>query len=325
MNPLKADKVQFGFLDNSPHITRGVASTLNFYDPNIGAVSLSKLISERGLDGFASVSKSLVGSDYNTIQNAIDSLPSEGGLVVIYEGVYSEALTITKPVVMLARGNVSIEATDTSCISVSDASIYLDGVGLVIKSFLGNSNPSVISHTSVGVEELVFRGCSFDISNHANAEFIVASKGDVRLSDCSFTGTGKLDISSASSFVALGVSVLPELELTNMISQSYISATQSSEITLVASSLTLEGRYISCLGDNASSLTKNQVIGSRDFVAEAVVDITFPCPLSTTEYMVVFEGNTQKELPVVSNKTVEGFRVTFANPLNETVRWSIFM
>lgn len=200
---------------------------LNFYDPNIGAIELSKLISERGLDNFASVSKSLIGSDYNTIQNAIDSLPTEGGLVVVYEGVYSEALTITKPVVIMARGNVSIESTDAPCISVTDASILLDGLNLVVKSFLGNSNPSVISHTSVNVEGLVFRGCSFDISNHANAEFIVASKGDIRLSDCSFTGTGKLDISNANRFVVLGVSVLPELELTNMITQSYISATQA--------------------------------------------------------------------------------------------------
>ena len=78
MNPLKADKVQFGFSDNSPHITRGAGSSLSLYDPNIGSVLLSSLISERGLDNFATVSKSLLGSDYSTIQSAVDSLPYRG-------------------------------------------------------------------------------------------------------------------------------------------------------------------------------------------------------------------------------------------------------
>ncbi len=327
MNPLKADKVQLGFTDNSPHITRGAGSSLSLYDPNIGSVLLSTLITERGLDNFATVSKSLLGSDYSTIQSAVDSLPTEGGTVIVYGGTYAEQITISKPVVFISRGAVNIESTDTSCISISSASVVLDGFNFVVKSQLGNTNPSAIEITSDGLASYptTLKGCVLDISGHANAEFITSSQAEVIVSDTLFTGIGKISISSTTRFLLNGCSVCPEVELTNLISTSYISANQTVGITLVGSEVSVEGRLAVYAGDNASALTKSQIVGGRDFQAEDVVDITFNCPLSTDQYMVLFEDNSQREIPVISNRTTTGFRVSFSNPLNETVRWSILM
>ena len=112
MNPIKADKIQFCSLASHPNIQRDTTSSLVFYDTSVGSISLKALVGERAVDDVVSVSKSNQGADFNSVQEAIDFLPQSGGVVVVYQGTYSESLSISKPVVMFSRGEVVIDSTE---------------------------------------------------------------------------------------------------------------------------------------------------------------------------------------------------------------------
>ena len=116
MNPIKADKIQFGNSSGLPHIRRSTTNELVFFDPPVGEISLSNILSERSVSEVITVSKTTQGSDFSTIQEAIDFLPQSGGLIVVYQGSYSESLSITKPVVLISRGNVVLDSTDVTLV-----------------------------------------------------------------------------------------------------------------------------------------------------------------------------------------------------------------
>ena len=75
MNPIKADKIQFGNSSGLPHIRRSTTNELVFFDPPVGEISLSNIL-ERSVSEVITVSKTTQGSDFSTIQEAIDFLHS---------------------------------------------------------------------------------------------------------------------------------------------------------------------------------------------------------------------------------------------------------
>lgn len=322
MSPIKADKLQLGNLESHPSIERNTTSNLVFFDKDVGSVSLKSLVSERGIEGVVTVSKSNLGADFSTIQEAIDFLPESGGVIAIYQGVYSESLSIAKPVVMFSRGNVVVDSTDAPCITLSDASLEVVNIGFVIRDLVGNNNPSIIEATALDTSKVLEVGiCSFDTTNHPTASFLSCSKVSLLLSECVFSGEGAVSVSEANVLEVIGAQV-PDVTLTNMISQSFISASSTLDVSLTNSDIHLSGNVKTCVGDADSTLKQSVVSGSTDFDNEAQKDVTFPCPLSDAEYTLSLQPSSQGLMPSISNQTKEGFTLTYANPIDETIRWS---
>ena len=112
----------------SPSISNGGANTLTLYDSTSGTITLDQLLNARVFSNVSVVSKQDSGSDYTTIQGALDALPASGGIIFIYGGVYAETLTVNKPLHLIGVGDVSIEATDTTAISAVDANLTLENI-----------------------------------------------------------------------------------------------------------------------------------------------------------------------------------------------------
>lgn len=322
MNPIKADALLLGSLANHPKVSRGSNSDLILFDQHMGSIALSTLVGERGIDNVVTVSKTSAGADFATIQEAIDFLPNTGGAVIVYEGTYTETLITTKPLFLMARGGVVVESTDAPCMTITSTSVRAFNLSFVVKDLAGNNNPSVVEASVADVADSVsFSGCSFDTSAHANASFLTSDKASVFLESCRFTGGGSISVSEATLCEMNGAR-LPDVVLTDMISGSFLSASQTLSLDLTNSSAVLSGEVASVTGDITSRLTKKVVTGVATFAVELVKDVEFDCPLSSDTYMVVLEPNSQGLLPVVSLKTNTGFRLTYANALNEDVRWS---
>lgn len=322
MNPIKADKILLGSQANHPNISRGSSSELVFFDQEAGSISLSTLVGERGVDNLVTVSKTISGSDFPTIQEAIDFLPTTGGAIVVYEGVYAEALSTSKPLTLITRGDVTLEATDAPCMTITNTSVRAHNIKFVVKDLAGNSNPSAVKVDVTDVtDEVSFTGCVFDTTNHAVANFLSSSKASIFLEGCRFLGGGQISITGATTAELRGAR-LPDVSLNNLITTGYLSASQILSLTLIDTSASVEGNIASLTGDLDSRLTKKVVSGVETFVGELEKDIEFECPLSTANYMVVVEPNSQGLLPVVSLRGVSGFRLTYSNALNEDVRWS---
>ena len=76
------------------------------------------------LKGEIVVSKKIL-SKYKTIQEALDASPV-GATIYIEEGVYHEALTITKDVRLVGRGAVTITTDTGSTVSIKGGHIQLE-------------------------------------------------------------------------------------------------------------------------------------------------------------------------------------------------------
>jgi len=323
MNPIKADKIQFGSTNNVPHARRSTTNELVFFDTAVGDISLSNILSERSISEVVTVSKTAQGKDFSTIQEAIDFLPLTGGLVVVYEGVYSESLSITKPLVLISRGNVVVDSTDAPCISLTSFDFKCSGLSFVVRDLLGNNNPSIISVQSTDVlKKVYFYDCIFDTTNHANSSFFSVQNSSLFLFNNLFLGLGSISVSSSSTCNILGGQV-PNLVLSNLLESSFVNATQILGVELVNSSISVSGNMVSCVGDVDSDLTTSVVTGQVVFDNELEKNIVFSCPLSNDSYTINLEPNTQRELPVISAKTATGFTATFQNNLTETIRWSV--
>lgn len=322
MNPIKADKIQFGTLANQPHVRRGTTNNLVLYDASVGEVALSSLVSERAVENVVTVSKSSLGTDFASIQDAINFLPSTGGVVIVYGGEYSESISVSKQVTLIARGAVSITSTDAPCVSLSGASFYAQGVGLRIIDLVGNNTPSIIEATTADTaHEIKLDSCSFDTTAHATASFLSSNLASVYLTSCVFKGEGSVDLTGALTCRVEGA-VIPNVELTNMLSLSYLSGTLILDVTLVGSSLAVSGNMNSVIGDVGSTLLQKVTTGSVDFDNSAQEDVTFTCPLSSASYVLSVEPNSQGDMPVISNRTQTGFTLTYGAPISDTIRWS---
>ena len=323
MNPIKADKIQFGNATNLPNIHRGTSNELVLYDSLVGEISLSNMLSERSISNVVSVSKTTHGRDFSTIQEAVDFLPQTGGFIVVYEGTYSESLSITKPVVLLGRGSVVIESTDAPCISLTSFDLKCSGLSFVLKDLLGNNNPAIINISSTDTTKKVyFYDCTFDNTAHLTSSFFSVQSSSLYLYSNLFSGAGLIAISGASSCEIVSGS-LPSVSLSNMTQRSYITASQVLEITLVDSFLSLSGSANSCTGDATSKLTKENVRGQVVFDNELEKVVEFTCPLSSDSYSINIEPNSQRILPVISARTSTGFTLTYENNLTETIRWAV--
>lgn len=323
MNPIKADKIQFGSSSGLPHIRRSTTNELVFFDQPVGEISLSNILSERSVSEVVTVSKTTQGSDFSTIQEAVDFLPLSGGLIIIYQGTYLESISISKSVVLISRGKVVIESTDAPCLSLSSFYFKCLGLNFVLKDLLGNNNPSMIEvNSNDSTKKVYFYDCVFDNTAHPTSSFISVQTSSLFLSENKFFGTGTISVSQANTCEVLGLR-LPDINLSNMIQRSYVSGSQILDITLVDSAISLSGNMNSCVGDATSNLTKEVITGEVVFDAELEKVVVFDCPLSSDSYTINLEPNTQRILPVISLKTATGFTVTFENILNETIRWSV--
>lgn len=323
MNPIKADKIQFGSTSNMPHITRGEGSSLTFFDPNIGSVAFSSLIPERLMTDVRTVASDNLGADYTSIQDAHDSLSASGGTIVVYQGTYSEQLTITKPVHIIARGEVIVQATDLDIVTVTDTSASFEGVYFKMLTQLGNNNPSVISASSNTIEDkIILRGCTLDTADHLNPEYISTSTLQVISQGSRFLGTGS--ISCALSYgLEISGNHAPDIELSNMVTQSVISCGVAGQVSLVSASVVLSTRYASCTGDINSTMWTRVISGEVALDNADQADISFTCPLSEGDYIVVFENSQAGEVPVVTARSSTGFSISLGNLITETLKWSI--
>ena len=323
MNPIKADKIQFGNSSGLPHIRRSTTNELVFFDQPVGEISLSNILSERSVGEVITVSKTTQGADFNTIQEAIDFLPQSGGLIIIYQGSYSESISITKPIVLLSRGDVVIESTDAPCISLSSFNFRCVGLNFVLKDLLGNNNPSIIDVNSNDITKKVyFYDCVFDNTAHPTSSFMSVQTSSLFLSENKFLGSGAISVSQSNTCEIMGVS-LPDISLSNMTQRSYFSGSQILDVTLVDSAISLSGNLNSCIGDATSELTTQIITGEVVFDNELEKAVVFDCPISDSSYVVNIESNSQRILPVISQKTTTGFTLTFENNLNETIFWSV--
>lgn len=323
MNPLKADKIQFGSSANMPNITRGTGSTLDFFDPNVGTISLSSLISERGIAGVVTVSTASIGSDFTSIQSAIDTLPETGGVVVVYEGTYSEALEVTKPITLIGRGEVVVTATDASVVMITNTRASFENIYFKVLTNLGNNSPSIITATTTDIShQVILEGCTLDTSSHPTANFVSSSLNQLISLNTLFVGAGKIDCSQSMGFKLVGTEC-PDTELSQMVSVSLISGVTTGEVTLVGSELVIEGKFVSCIGDLNSTLWVRNLTGTIDLVNEDRADIEFPCPISEADYNIMFENPASGEVPVVTARNATGFSISLGAPVTETLRWSI--
>ena len=216
-----------------------------------------------------------------------------------------------------------LDSTDAPCISLSSFDFKCVGISFVLKDLLGNNNPSMIDVDSNDITKKVyFYDCIFDNTAHPTSSFMSVQTSSLFLSDNKFFGSGSISVSQANTCEVLGLS-LPDISLSNMIQRSYISGSQILDISLVDSAISLIGNMNSCIGDATSELTKAVITGEVEFDAELEKVIVFDCPLSSATYTVNIEVNSQRILPVISQKTIAGFTLTYENNLNETISWSV--
>ena len=113
------------------------------------------------------------------------------------------------------------------------------------------------------------------------------------------------------------------ITLDDMVSESHISVNEADSVTLVDSALSLKGRVGAVTGDATSALHWDRIRGSVTFNNSAAEAVVFASPLSSNDYMVIFGAITDRVLPVVTNKTVNGFDITFPQAITQDVLWKI--
>ena len=321
MNPFKVNKIQLGSSEQNPHITQ-TNNSLSFYDSTVGSVRLDQILGERSIESVITVSKSVLGSSYNTIQSAINSA-SSGDLIVIYNGEYSEALTIAdKNLSFLCFGDVVLSSVDSTAITISSSTVSICDMKIKILNGLGNPIPYCIStsHTDA-THSLTLKNCVLDTSEHLNARSINSSKVSFSSFNNIYEGLGDIEITASSKNYFLGA-VFPKITLNSIVSDSHLVG-HVSDIVLVSSDLTLSGTYVSCTGDVNSSLKKETVKGSVSFNNEDTVDVVFDCPLAVDNYLVLTQNLSSGEFPLVSNKSKTGFTLNTGNLITEQVHFTL--
>lgn len=108
-SPFKTDQVEIEPKENEGQrlIRRGASGALEFLDSLVtGGITLSQLAGLRSVGGVLVVGKTGTGAEYNTIQAALDAIPSNASItnpfvVFICPGEYAETINLVRDGVML--------------------------------------------------------------------------------------------------------------------------------------------------------------------------------------------------------------------------------
>lgn len=321
MNPLKVDKIQYGFSAQNPYTGRNASNGLTLFDEATGAISLGELLGERNTEAVRYVSQGARGADVSSIQSAIDALPATGGVVVIFEGEYTETLSISKPVYLIGRGHVVIQA-DATIISAFETSLVLENISLKILDTL--AAVECIEATSVNNTALTItlRNCSLDSESGAIATGINSLCLSVYVYNTLFSESAAISCASGNELRVIG-HYIPRVELVEMAGTSYLSAAKVGALTLTDSAVCVAGKLGVCVGDAGSSLETESISGSVEIDNTAIGEVEFACPLATTEYFVLFENLSSREVPVITARSATGFSFETSGNITETVRWVV--
>ena len=320
MNPLKVNKIQLGFSDQSPSVSE-TDGKLSFYQTSIGSIRLDQLVGERFLDEVLTVSKSLSGSDYNNISDAIQN-SENGNVIVVYSGEYEETLNISNDIHILCMGKVKLISQDATAITISSSNVSISDMEIKIENGVGNPIPYCIetSHTVIG-NTITLKNCILDVSEHVNAKFLKSDKVSSYFYSCEFEGTTSIEIEGSSYNHFFG-STFPSISLTNIIGDSHIVGEVQS-LNLVNSSVHLNGSFQSCVGDVNSSIKKDVIVGSVVFNAVDSVAVNLSCPLHSGTYVVLAQNISNGEIPVITQKTITGFTISVSQAINEEIYYTI--
>lgn len=325
MNPFKANKVQLGFSDQSPSISSD-NNALNLYDSSHGNIKLGQLAGTNFLDGVLNVGKNAVGSDYLTIQEAVDNI-SDGGCIFVHEGTYTENLTIAnKNISIICFGRVRLQVIDSTAITITSSTVSISKLEIKVLNGAGVPKPFCIEATDADVgNSLTLHNCILDVSAHVNAGILSSDKVDVFLYSTKYNdlfNTSTINISNSNTVHILNTKT-PILSLSNILSESYVSG-HTQEINLVNSDLYLLGTNTSCTGDATSKLYTKSISGELSFNNVNTNDYLFSCPLPNADYTVVFQTLSSREIPVVTNKAITGFTISTQNNVTEDVKFIVF-
>jgi len=320
MNPLKINKVQFGFTEQSPSVSE-IDGKLSFYDSQVGNIRLDQFVSSRFIDSVQTVAKGAQGSDFNTISEAIQA-SVDGGVVIVYGGEYEENLNIDKNIHLFCFGKTTLKSEDTTAITISSSTVSISNLEIVITNGLGNPIPYCVNttHTDVG-ETIVLKDCIFDVSSHINAKFFKSNKVSSFFYSCEFKGSRDIEIDGSSYNHFLGAKI-PNISLTNIVGSSHIVG-DVEDLTLVNSGVSISGSFDSCNGDATSSVRRDTIVGSVTFDNVDSVAIAFDCPLPSTNYVVFVQNLVNGEHPVVTQKTTTGVTISVSQNINEVVYFTI--
>ncbi len=133
------------------------------------------------------------------------------------------------------------------------------------------------------------------VRNDSCGDFLVnlSGTGSLSLSSCSI---GNLSIDGTQS---VGLAQCSSADLT-------VSGTVTDSVERT--------QYVSLGGDVTATLSLDKLIGTESFAAEASKTIALPLPYPDSSYMVLVDGTLGGEVPLVENKTVSSFDLTYANP-----------
>ena len=320
MNPLRANRLLLGNTAGSPYI-ENLNGALSFYDSAVGSVNL-QTISNVNSPIVKRVAPTLVGADYTSIQDAIDSIEiGERGVIYIYGGEYQESLTIRTDIDLIGISAKVI--SDGTCLDIEDANVTVQGLELVSGAV---GTPRCVQFVSTGgVERLTVKGCVFDTTLNAQASALHVNGGSVYCYLNEYVGDNpNITILNAERFVALET-LLYDLTLNNVSNESFVNAQVVRDLVLVGSALNLEADYGSLSGDNASQITPRYLRGSATFNNEASVTVTLDCPIANAEYMVISETLTDRSVLIAENKATTSFDLTADGLKAESVSWLLML
>jgi len=273
MNPLKVDKIQLGPTNSSPYIARNPSGGISFYQSGVGEVPFTSILNEKQIEGVSYASATETGADFTTIQAAINDLPATGGVIYVYEGTYSENLTISKNVFLIARGEVTIEATG-HLISISEASAFIHGFKFNITNDLINSDYYCIKSESPLLDRsliLLIENCSFDCENHPLAKAVYSSYPTLKIFNSTFSPAALVYSEEALS-VHINGTYAPHISLQNIVTAAYLNLALVDTLTLVSSPVYLSGSYSTLVSDGASSVSSQTLSSLSDVDLSGIND-----------------------------------------------------
>lgn len=210
-----------------------------------------------------------VDNAQNTINAAINSLPPEGGKVLLMEGLYTVSGNILLP------SNTTLEGMGASTVIKSDgkyANIYM----------IRNSDPA--GNNNINVINLLFDGNkSIQLGDSVGVRFQNVQNGiisSVRAVNTKTTGiyvdgsrslnniiTGNVCSGSDNYgiYVGGGRNTVIGNACNNSLSGIYISSTQDSGNTITGNTLTGNVRGIYMYGGSGNAITNNMCIGNNDY------------------------------------------------------------
>jgi len=316
MNPLRANRITFGAGAGSPYI-ESVDNGLSFYDPAVGVVDF-QTISNISSPIVKRVSPTLVGADYTSIQDAIDSIDvGEKGVIYVYGGTYTESLVIRANIDLVGLSAKII--SDGTCIDVEDGDVTIQGFELTPG---GAGETRCISFLSTdSSHRMTYKGCTFNNAENAQSLAVYANKGSVYAYQNEYLGDNSdTQILNAERYHANEL-YMGALTLNNMTNKSWVNANYVREITLVGSSLDLRSDYGALSGDLNSTIKTGSLRGTATFVNADTVTVTLDCPLEDVSYTILSDNLSDHTGLVLQNKTVNSFDLVSSVPNAETVSW----